>query len=338
MKKTIALVAGGYSGEHVISLGTARTIERHLDASRYDVYKIIITRESWLYQPGGGEAVSVDKNDFSITVGTEKITFDAVFIAVHGSPGEDGRLQGYFDMLDIPYTSCNAIVSALTFNKSYCNKVVKAAGIVNIANSVLLIKGESYSLGTVLEQLKLPVFVKPNESGSSLGVSKVKEVGELLPAIEKSFAEDNQVLIEEFIGGRELTIGVYKLAGQIHTLPATEIVSQNEFFDYEAKYTPGVTREITPADIPEKVKEQLEMKAAAIYRNLNCRGVVRMDFILQQTDNVLYFLEVNTMPGQSEASIVPQQVREAGMSLQDFYGALLEETLQQVHPQKSGVA
>lgn len=327
MKKNIALVAGGYSGEFIISLGTAETIEKNLDTELYNIYKIIIERNDWWYQSPGGEKISVDKNDFSITVNGEKVKFDAAFIAVHGTPGEDGRLQGYFDMLQIPYNTCNAIVSALTFNKSYCNKVVKAFNIVNIANSVHLINSEPYSVGSILEQIQLPMFVKPNESGSSLGVSKVKKVEELLPAIEKAFKEDNQVLIEEFIEGRELTIGVYRVNAHLYTLPATEIVSKNEFFDYEAKYTPGVTNEITPAPIDDNIREQLENKASYIYRHLNCRGVVRMDFILQKKTNKLFFLEVNTMPGQSENSIVPQQVVAAGKTLKEFYGSLLADCL-----------
>jgi len=327
MKKNIALLAGGYSGEYVISIKTAETIQSNLDPELYNTYKIIVDREGWWYQADDGTKLPVDKNDFSLDLKTGKVTFAGVFIAIHGTPGEDGRIQGYLDMLNIPYNTCNAIVSALTFNKSYCNKVVKAFNIVNIANSVHLIKGEPYSVGNILEELQLPMFVKPNESGSSLGVSKVKSVEELLPAIEKAFKEDNQVLIEEFIEGRELTIGVYRIDGYLYTLPATEIVSKNEFFDYEAKYTPGVTNEITPALISDSVKEQLETKAAYIYRHLNCRGIVRMDFILQKDTNKLYFLEVNTMPGQSENSIVPQQVRAAGKTLRDFYGALVEDCL-----------
>ncbi len=326
MKKNIALVAGGYSGEFVISIQTAITIEKNLNSDLYNVYKIIIVKDEW-YHEHKDEKIFVDKNDFSLTIEGHKVKFDCVFIAIHGTPGEDGRIQGYFDMLDIPYTSCNSIVSALTFNKSYCNKVVKAFNVVNIANSVHLIKGEPYSMGVVLDELRLPVFVKPNESGSSLGVSKVKKVEELLPAIEKAFREDNQVLIEEFIEGRELTIGVYKAKGILYALPATEIVSKNEFFDYEAKYTPGITNEITPAEIDNNLKEQLESKAMYIYRHLNCRGIVRMDFILQASSNKLFFLEVNTMPGQSENSIVPQQVRASGRSLQDFYGEILEGCL-----------
>jgi len=326
MRKNIALLAGGYSGEYAISIQTAATIEKNLDEKRYSVFKIIITKDEW-YHEDGGNKIMVDKNDFSLTVKGEKIIFDCVFIAMHGTPGEDGRVQGYLDMLNIPYTTCNSIVSALTFNKSYCNKVVKAFNVVNIANSVHLIKSEPYSMGAVLDQLKLPVFVKPNESGSSLGVSKVKHVEELLPAIEKAFKEDNQVLIEEFIEGSELTIGVYKANGYLNALPATEIVSKNEFFDYEAKYTPGVTKEITPAKIDTSLKEQLESKACYIYRHLNCRGIVRMDFILQRSTNKLFFLEVNTMPGQSENSIVPQQVRASGRTLEDFYGELLEDCI-----------
>jgi len=326
MKKNIALLAGGYSGEFIISIQTAETIEKNLDTAFYNVYKIIITREEWYYS-NGNEKISVDKNDFSLSVAGEKIKFDCVFIAMHGTPGEDGKIQGYLDMMQVPYTTCNSIVSALTFNKSYCNKVVKAFNVVNIANSVHLIKGEPYSMGAVLDELKLPVFVKPNESGSSLGVSKVKHVEELLPAIEKAFKEDNQVLIEEFIEGRELTIGVYKVNGYLTALPATEIVSKNEFFDYEAKYTPGVTNEITPAKIDDNLKELLESRAMYIYRHLNCRGIVRMDFIWQRGTNKLFFLEVNTMPGQSENSIVPQQVKASGRTLIEFYGSLVEDCI-----------
>jgi D-alanine-D-alanine ligase len=328
MKKNIALLAGGYSGEYVISIKTAETIEKSLDSELYNVYKIYVTREGWWHEAEAGERTDIDKNDFSLTIDDRKINFDVAFIAIHGTPGEDGRIQGYLDMLQIPYTTCNAIVSALTFNKSYCNKVVKDLNLVGIANSVRLIKGEPYSVGTILEQLRLPVFVKPNESGSSLGVSKVKSVEEIMPAIEKAFREDNEVLIEEFIEGRELTIGVYKVKGRLYTLPATEILSKNEFFDYEAKYTPGVTNEVTPAQIDDKTRELLESKAASLYKHLNCRGIVRMDFILEKSSNKLFFLEVNTMPGQSENSIVPQQVRAAGLSLKEFYGALIEDCLQ----------
>lgn len=327
MKKNIALLAGGYSGEYEISIKTAVTIASNLDANLYSVYKIIVTKDSWLYTSNDGQEIAIDKNDFTLLVNKEIIKFDAVFIAIHGTPGEDGKIQGYLDMLAIPYTTCSAIVSAVTFNKSYCNKVVKALDKVAIANSVHLIKGYRFSVGTILEQLKLPVFVKPNECGSSIGISKVKTVEQLLPAIDKAFNADNQVLIEEFIAGRELTIGVYMINNDLRVLPATEIKSQNEFFDYEAKYTTGKTSEITPAPIPEDIKNQLERKAMQVYLHLNCRGVVRMDFILQDKTNQLYFLEVNTMPGQSENSIIPQQVRAAGMDLGTFYSDLIEDCI-----------
>jgi len=327
MKKKIALVAGGYSGEYVISIESAKTIERHLDDTCFEVYKIIIDREAWWYETGEGERFFVDKNDFSLTVAGCKICFDAVFIAIHGSPGEDGKLQGYLDMLNIPYTTCNSIVSALTFNKNFCNKVLKDYDIVRISNAVVLYKDVPYSLGSILEQVRFPVFVKPNEGGSSLGTSKVNSPDQILTAIEKAFKEDRQVLIEEYIEGRELTIGVYKRKEMIYTLPPTEIVSKNAFFDYEAKYTAGITDEITPAPVPADVLDQLNRKAKAIYACLNCSGMVRMDFILEKKSNELYFLEVNTMPGQSENSLIPQQVAAAGMDLRTFYGNLLQEIL-----------
>lgn len=327
MKKKIALLAGGYSGEYVISISSATTVEKWLDKDRYDVYKIIITRNGWRHTAADGNETEVDKNDFSLTLDGKKLLFDAVFMAVHGTPGEDGRLQGYFDMLGIPYTGCGAIVSALTFNKSYCNGVVKALGTVPVPDSVRLVLGEPYSVGAILDDLRLPVFVKPSESGSSLGVSKVKKVEELMPAIEMAFREDRQVLIEEGIAGRELSIGVFRHGGRVQILPPTEIQTDREFFDYEAKYTAGASREITPAPIAQDVLSDLRAKAAFLYCHLSCRGVVRMDFILQADTAKLYFLEVNTMPGQSEASIIPQQVVAAGSSLTDFYGALVEEAL-----------
>lgn len=328
MKKNIALLAGGYSGEYVISLKTAHTIEQNLPKELYNIYKIIITKAGWWYEDSDGTKVSVDKNDFSLTLNNEKIVFEAAFIAMHGTPGEDGRIQGYLDMMDIPYTTCNTIVSALTFNKNNCNKVVKDANVVGISNSVLVFKDQPYSIGNILEQLKLPLFVKPNESGSSLGVSKVTNVESLLPAIEKALTEDKQVLIEEFIEGRELTIGVYNIGGQVKALPPTEIIlGKSVIFDFEAKYTPGDTNEITPAALDENTNAELASKAQYLYRYLNCRGVVRMDFILQNNTNKLFFLEVNTMPGQSDSSIVPQQLRCAGIELKDFYSALLEDTL-----------
>lgn len=327
MKKNLALVAGGYSGEYVISIKSATTIEAHLDNERYHIYKIFITKEGWWYEGKDGAKYYVDKNDFSLTIDNQKINFDIVFIGIHGTPGEDGKLQGYFDMLGIPYTGCNQIVSSMTFNKGFCNRILKTHDIVDIAKSVVLYKNQPYSLGVILEQVKLPVFVKPNESGSSLGVSKVEHLEQLVPAIEKAFKEDNQVLIEEFIDGREFSIGVYQHNGITKALLPTEIISKNAFFDFEAKYTTGVTEEITPADIPNELLNIMQKKTELIYQALNCFGMVRIDYIWNKHNNQLYFLEVNTMPGQSENSLIPQQVRAVGMSLKEFYQIIIDEAI-----------
>jgi D-alanine-D-alanine ligase len=327
MKKNIALVAGGYSGEYVISVQSAAVIEKNIDSSKYNVYKISVTRDGWNYTGADGQLVAVDKNDFTLTINGNKINFDAVFIGIHGTPGEDGRLQGYFEMLDIPFTSCGMVTSALTFNKSYCNKVVASLGVVNVSKSAHIFRDQAFDTKDILRTLKLPVFVKPAEGGSSIGMSKVNTAEELVPAIEKAFKEDAQVLIEEFIKGREITCGLYKSNGEFTVLPVTEIISSKEFFDYEAKYTPGITREVTPAEAPDEVTNLIKDTAKKLYDKLNCRGIVRMDFIWEEATGRLYFLEVNTMPGQSENSLVPQQVRAAGKTLQEFYGTLIEECL-----------
>ncbi|MGI9190775.1 MAG: D-alanine--D-alanine ligase [Chitinophagaceae bacterium] len=325
MKKKIALLAGGYSGEREISIKTARTIEQHIDANRYEVHKIIIDRDRW-YAERDGQTVNL--NRFSITQADgQEIRFDAAFIAVHGTPGEDGKLQGYLDMQGIPYTSCSAIVSGLTFNKLFCNQVVAQGGLVHVAKSLGAYRHRPYSTQEIINQLGLPVFVKPAEGGSSLATTKVKTEAELEPALQAVFAIEEQAMVESFIPGREFSIGVYRIGQELHTLPPTEIISTKEFFDYEAKYTPGVTREVTPADITPEQAKDLAQKAAAIYNHLNCKGICRVDFILSNTNGAWYFLEINTVPGQSENSIVPQQVRAAGKTLQDFYGALLEECL-----------
>lgn len=327
MKKNIALVAGGYSGEYVISVQSAAVIEKNINAALYNVYKIIITRERWQYTAPDGGVHQVDKNDFSLLLDGNKVTFDAVFIGVHGTPGEDGRLQGYFEMLGIPYTSCGMVTSALTFNKSYCNKVVAALNVVNVSRSAHIFRDKPYDVKDILQQLRLPVFVKPAEGGSSIGMSKVNKPEELEPAIEKAFKEDTQILIEEFIKGTEVTCGMFFAGGKLNVLPLTEIRSTKEFFDYEAKYTPGITNEVTPAEIPEAAAAQIRAAGQELYVRLNCRGIVRADFILEEGTGQVYFLEVNTMPGQSENSLVPQQVRAAGLTLQAFYGMLLEECL-----------
>lgn len=328
MKKNIALVAGGYSGEYVISIQSAATIEHHLDPERYRVFKISITRDGWFYTDPAANHIPVDKNDFSLTLPGEKINFDAVFIGIHGTPGEDGKLQGYFDMLGIPYASCGAVTSAVTFNKSYCNKVVATLNIVQVARSVHLFRDQPFEERELARSLRFPVFVKPAEGGSSLGVSKVNAPSEELgKAIERAFQEDNQVLIEEFIKGREITCGLYRSGEEVVALPLTEIISGKEFFDYEAKYTAGVSQDITPAQLPEDITLEIQETAKKLFLALNCRGMARLDFILEEGSQKLYFLEANTMPGQSEISLIPQQVKASGMSLTDFYGILIEACL-----------
>lgn len=324
MKKTIALVTGGFSGEAEISYKSAVTIDNHLDRTKFNVYKIDINPSGWFYEDSNGKKAEVDKNDFSLTIGKDKITFDAVFIGMHGTPGEDGKLQGYFDTLKIPYTSCDAGTSAITFNKRYTVAVAAFSGI-NVAKSVLLIKDSFGSPEEVIQNLKFPVFVKPNNGGSSIGMSKVnKSSDELGAAIEKAFKEDDQVLVEEFIKGREFTIGVFKTKGNIIALPITEVISKKEFFDYEAKYQ-GASTEITPAEIDESIAEQVRNTARKIYALFNCCGIVRIDFIYNEAEEKLYMLEINTIPGQSDASLVPQQVRAMGWSLKEFYTRLVEE-------------
>jgi D-alanine-D-alanine ligase len=323
MKKKIALITGGYSGESVISYKSAATIQNNIDTSKWDCYLIDIHPDGWFYKADDGEKITVDKNDFSIIVKNNKINFDAVLVGLHGTPGEDGKLQGYFDCLNIPYTSCDAATSALTFNKRYTVAVAAFAGI-NVAKSVHLFKNDGTSAKTVLEQVALPVFVKPNNGGSSIGMSKVNKAEDLNGALEKAFNEDEQVLVEEFIAGREFTIGVFKQKGVITTLPMTEVISKNDFFDFEAKYE-GKSEEITPANASAEIADKVKKAAEKIYKVFNCKGIVRIDFIYDESKNLPYMLEINTVPGQSAASIVPQQVVAMGSNLKEFYTLLIEE-------------
>ena len=323
MKKKIALITGGYSGEAVISYKSANNIEKNLDTDKWETYKIDINPAGWNYLAPGGDKIPVDKNDFSITIAGQKINFDAVLVGLHGTPGEDGKLQGYFDTLGIPYTSCDTATSALTFNKRYTVAVAAFAGI-HVAKSVHIFKHIPVTTESILATLKLPVFVKPNNGGSSIGMSKVKEPEALQAALDKAFAEDNQVLVEEFIKGRELTIGVFKSKGEVIALPITEIIAKNEFFDYEAKYE-GASEEITPAKCDESIAEKVRAEAKKAYAVFNCNGLVRIDFIYDEASGNPFMLEINTVPGQSEASLVPQQVVAMGWTLKQFYSALLEE-------------
>ncbi|MBS1743780.1 MAG: D-alanine--D-alanine ligase [Bacteroidetes bacterium] len=325
MRKNIALVTGGYSGESVISYKSAETMKQHTDAEKWNCYLIDINPSGWFHPADNGDKIPVDKNDFSISINGNKITFDAVLVGLHGTPGEDGKLQGYFDCLGIPYTSCDAATSALTFNKRYTVAVAAFAGI-HVAKSLHLFKSNPVSADEISRQLTMPVFVKPNNGGSSLGMSKVKDPADLDAALAKAFKEDTQVLVEEFISGREFTIGVFTSKGNIIALPITEIISKNEFFDFQAKYE-GASEEVTPANVEESIAAKIREEAKKAYAVFNCRGVVRIDFIYNEQNGKPYMLEINTVPGQSAASIVPQQVRAMGWSLKEFYSALIEETI-----------
>ena len=325
MKPKIAFVTGGFSGEAEISYQSAIVIEKNIDKERFELYKIDIRIDGWFYELPHGDKIEVNKNDFSLLIDDEMITFDAVLIGIHGTPGEDGKLQGYFDILHIPYTSCDCATSAITFNKRYTVAIAAASGI-KVARSVLLFK-KNQSPDELVKNLRFPVFVKPNNGGSSIGMSKVNSPsGELGKAIEKAFKEDDQVLVEEFIQGREFTIGVFQAKGEIIALPITHVISKKEFFDYEAKYH-GASDEITPAEIDDHVAQKISSAAVKAYRIFNCKGVVRIDFIYNEEEKEPYLLEINTVPGQSEASIVPQQVKCMGWSMMEFYTVLLEECL-----------
>lgn len=327
MKKTLALLTGGTTGEWVISVKSAATIAQNLDADKFDVYKIMLSQQGWFYEPADSVKIEVDRNDFSLNIKGRKVTFDGVFIAIHGSPGEDGKLQGYFDMLNLPYTTCDALTSAITMNKGYTKAIVQGIENLHVAKSAQISKHMPYNVEQIKRDLKIPYFVKPNNGGSSIGMSKVKHSADLEKAIEKAFKEDDQLLIEEFISGREFTVGVVKLDGKLVVLPATEVETAKEFFDFEAKYTPGVATETTPAPIRAETKARVEQIAKDVYVKLNCSGVVRIDFILTEDEGDFYFIEVNTIPGQTATSFIPQQVAAAGMELNDFYTKLVKETI-----------
>lgn len=318
--KTIAIAAGGDSSEFEISVKSAEEVGKIL-SSKYIVYIIIIHGTSWYWEDLKGRYHNIDKNDFSLRYNEQRIKFDGVFIAIHGTPGENGLLQGYFDMMGIPYTSCGAFCAALTFNKQACKFFLKEYGI-SMANAVLIRKGEPLDPPTLINNAGLPCFVKPNDSGSSFGVTKVKKEEELLPAIEKAFNESDEVLIEVFLKGREVACGVLKTKNGMIVLPVTEIISKNEFFDYEAKYTPGKSDEITPADMPLVVTNEIQRISRYVYDLLGCRGIVRVDFIV--IGERPFFIEINTIPGMTRESIVPKQAAAAGISLGDLYSMVVE--------------
>lgn len=317
--KNIAILTGGDSAERVISLKSGKVVFDHLPADRYRAFLIDIQGADWHEVESGAP---INKNDFSLTVKGETIRFDCAFAALHGSPLEDGKMQGYLDMIGLPYTCCDGYVSGLTMNKQH-TKWYLAPLNIPMAKSVLLRRGDAVDTAKLLE-MGLPLFVKPNTHGSSFGVTKVKTPEQLLPAIEAVWPYDKEAVVEAFMPGREFSNGVLRVNGDIIALPVTEIIPETEFFDFAAKYE-GKSQEVTPADISPELTQQCQMRSRQLYEALNCRGVVRFDYIL--VGDTFYFLEANTIPGISPASIVPQQARAYGWALGEFFALLVEEAL-----------
>lgn len=323
MKLNVALLAGGYSGESVISVQSAGVIAQKIDREKYNVYLIEVNHEKWFWQSENG-IIEINRHDFTLPLPNETIRFDVAFIMIHGTPGENGLLQSYFELLGIPHTTCSAMVANLTFNKYYTVQLVKSFGVAT-SRSVYFNREATANPSEVSEKLNFPVFVKPNSGGSSIGMSKVKTAEELPVAIEKAFREDIEVLVEEYTSGDELTCGVIRYKGELKTFPVTLVKSKKDFFDFEAKYTQGLADEITPAPVDQRLIDDVVTASKLLYEKLNCRGVVRFDFI--HNGQVPVFLEVNTVPGMSSASIVPQQARAAGIGEPELYDMIIENAL-----------
>ena len=321
--KNIAIIMGGYSSEYKISLTSGNVVYQFLDKTKYKGFRIHISKEKWVYVDHKDQEFLIDKNDFSVTINGSKITFDAVFNAIHGTPGEDGLMQAYFQLLNIPQNSCDYYQAALTFNKRDLLSVLKPYGI-KTAVSCYLNLGDEINTDQIIKTVGLPCFVKPNKSGSSFGISKVKTKQELLPAIDIAYKEDNEIIIESFLDGTEVSVGVINYKGVITVLPITEIVSENDFFDYEAKYL-GKSQEITPARISEEMTAKVSFVAKKAYEVLKMSGFSRSEFII--VDGEPHMLEMNTIPGLTTESLIPQQAKAAGISLEDLFTNAIELAL-----------
>ena len=321
-KRTIAIVAGGDSSEIVVSLRSAQGIYSFIDKERYNLYIVEMEGKRWEVILPNGEKTPIDRNDFSFMENGEKKNFDFAYITIHGTPGENGLLQGYFDLIGIPYSSCNVLVSAITFNKFTCNQYLKGFGI-RVSESMILRKGFEILDEEVINKVGLPCFIKPNAGGSSFGVTKVKTKEDIQPAIEKAFGESDEVMIEAFMQGTEITCGCYKTKDKEVVFPITEVVTGNEFFDYDAKYN-GQVEEITPARIPEETAERVRLLTSAIYDILGCSGIIRIDYIITEGEKV-NLLEINTTPGMTATSFIPQQVRAAGLDIKDVMTDIIED-------------
>ncbi len=321
MKRNIAIIAGGDSSEIVVSLKSAQGIYSFIDKDKYNVYIAIVKKGEWAVQLPAGDKTPIDKNDFSFCEGGKTKHFDFAYITIHGTPGEDGRLQGYFDMIGLPYSACGVLASAVTFNKFVCKQYLGGLG-VQIADSLRLYKGESAEPAEVVARLGLPLFVKPNDGGSSFGITKVKKAEMLLPAIEKAFAEGREVIIESFVEGTEVTCGCYKVKDKEVVFPPTEVVTDNEFFDFDAKYN-GQVDEITPARISAELTEIIQRETSRIYDLLGAKGIIRVDYIIP-ADGRPRMLEVNTTPGMTATSFIPQQVKAAGLDIKEVMTDIIE--------------
>jgi len=326
MKKNIAIVAGGDSSEIVVSLKSAQGIVSFIDQEKYQTYIVRMEGQQWLCQVGETE-VPIDRQDFSFNDEGKKVTFDCAYITIHGTPGENGLLQGYFEMINMPYTTCNVLVSALSFNKFACNHYLKGFGI-NVAESLVIRQGMQADADAIVERIALPCFVKPNAGGSSFGVSKVKDKAALLPAIEKALKESDEVIVEALIDGIEVTNGIYKTAEKSVVLPVTEVLPHNDFFDFEAKYVQGKAEEITPARIPDELTARIKALTSAVYDILGCHGLVRIDYIIQDGD--IYLLEVNTTPGMTATSFIPQQIKAEGLPIAEVFTDVIEDAIQRM--------
>jgi D-alanine-D-alanine ligase len=314
-KKNIAIVAGGDSSEYVVSVKSGANVLKAVNRELFNTWLVRIKGDEWIVLDGELKLADIDKSDFSFTIDGKKSKFDYAYIIIHGTPGEDGLLQGYFEMVNIPYSSCDVQSSALTFNKFFCNNYLRNFGIP-MAKSVRLLAGEKYSALQIAESLGLPLFVKPSAGGSSFGVTKVKKGEDLVEAVNKALDESPEAIIEEYIEGTEFTCGVVKIGARKLVLPVTEVIPKNEFFNYESKYIPGMAEEITPARISEALTLKVQTLSAQIYDLCNCNGIVRIDYILQ--GGIFYFLEVNTVPGMTETSFIPQQIKAMGLNITDL--------------------
>ncbi len=323
-KPNIAVIAGGDSSEFVVSVKSGANVLKAIDSSKYTPWLVQMVGKKWEVFLNEEKIADVDKSDFSFQYNNEKINFDFAYITIHGTPGEDGILQGYFDLLNIPYNTCNVHSSSLTFNKWFCNNYLRSMDVL-MAKSYKLKKGDQVNSEAIIAELGLPIFVKPNAGGSSFGVTKVKESNQLAEAIEKAWEESDDALVEQFIDGHEFTCGIVKIKGEKIIFPVTEVIPQNEFFDFEAKYTPGATQEITPARLPEPLFKKCQQITSEIYDLCECSGIVRIDFILQGEN--FYFLEVNTTPGMTATSFIPQQIAAMGETLQNIITQMIEEKL-----------